>query len=394
VNVLVYSTLYPNPEQPHHGIFVERRVLELRARTGWRFEVVAPVPWFPLRSARFGRYARLARVPARDERHGITVHHPRYLVLPGLSWRIAPYFLLPGSLGLLRRIRRSGFAYDLIDAHFVFPDGVAATLAGERLGVPVLMTARGSDVHDTLRHALPRALLRRAIGAAAGTIAVADDLARELRELAGGRLEVPVLANGVDTTRFAPRDPGPIRDRLGLHGPVVLCVGNLRRLKGFHLVIEAVAGLEEVTLLIAGEGEEREALARLAAELGIAERIRLLGAIDNAALPDLYSAADVFVLASSSEGCPNVVLEAMACGTPVVATAVGAVRDLLPEKGHGLVVAERSAAALREGIETALTRPPCVEVYLRRARELSWDATCAALAGIMAGMTECTGEPK
>ncbi|MGE0486813.1 MAG: glycosyltransferase [Gammaproteobacteria bacterium] len=379
MHVLVFSTLYPNDEQPHHGIFIERRVLELRRRSGWTFEVVAPVPWFPLRGERFGLYGRYARVPAVDERHGITVHHPRYLVIPRFGWRIAPLFLLLGAWGVMRRLVRAR-RFDLVDAHFAFPDGVAAVAAGRLLGLPVVVTARGSDINDSPRYLLPRLQLRAALGRAAARVAVAQPLARAMAELLGTSADsVPVVANGVDLDAFRPCDREAARARFGLSGQVVLAVGNLRRLKGQHLLIEALADMPGVTLVLAGGGEERAALEALATRLGVSARVRFLGVVAAADLPELYSAADVFALASSSEGCPNVILEAMACGVPIVATAVGAIPDMLPPEGLRLLVTERTAAALRTALVTALDDPPRREHYLSRAATSGWDAACAAL---------------
>lgn len=383
MRVLVYSTLYPNAEQPQHGGFIEKRVLELRRRTGWSFEVVAPLPWFPLVGERYGLYGRYARVPAREERHGLIVHHPRYPVIPRLSWRFAPWLLAPPSIACLRAVRAAGFDFDLVDAHFLFPDGCAAVTAARALGVPVVMTARGSDVNDSLDQPLARALVRRAMHDAACTLAVAEPLAARLTALAGDGRPVPVVPNGVDHGVFRPLPRDAARATLDVTGTVILTVGNLRRLKGQHLLIEALATLRDATLLVAGDGEERMALGELAASLGVAARVRFLGAVANTDLPRLYAAADVFALASSSEGCPNVILEALACGTPVVATAVGAIPDLLPSAGLPYLVAERSAAAFAGRIAALLAGGPPREVYAARGAGFDWDRTCATLAEVM-----------
>lgn len=385
MRILVYSTLYPNAEQPQHGIFIEKRVLELRQRTGWAFEVVAPVPWFPLSAPRWGLYGQYARVPALEMRHGILVHHPRYLVVPRLSWRVAPALLLPPSLRCLRAIRAGGFAFDLIDAHFLFPDGVAAVAAGHALGVPVVVTARGSDVNDSLDHAAPRWQVRRAMHGAAATLAVADGLAARLVSLAADGRAVTVVPNGIDHEVFRPLPRAAARAALGVSGPMVLTVGNLRPLKGQHLLIEALSALPEVTLVVVGSGAEREALEALARRVGVADRTRFLGAVGNADLPPLYAAADAFALASSSEGCPNVIIEAMACGTPVVATAVGAIPDMLPAEGRVYLVTERTAPALAERIAAILAAAPPREMYAARARTFDWGGTCAILAEVMRG---------
>ena len=380
---------------PHHGIFVERRVLELRARTGWTFEVVAPVPWFPLTGARWGQYAEFARVPDCEERAGIRVHHPRFIAIPGVSWRVAHWMIYLAARKVATRLHAEGEGFDLIDAHFAFPDGVAATLIGRRLDLPVVITARGSDINDSPNYRVPRAALRAALGRAACRVAVSEPLAKGMLELTGGSSEtVCVLSNGVDRNLFRPYDRAAAKERLGLEGAAVLSVGNLRTLKGHHLLIEAISGLDGVTLLIAGGGSEREPLQALASDLGVSERVRFLGVVEQTALPALYAAADVFALASSSEGCPNVVLEAMACGVPIVATPVGAIPQMVPEAGRRYLVHERTADAFRERIAAALADSPSPEVYLARAAEFSWDTVCDELARqmrLIAGRSNSVG---
>ncbi len=388
MNILVFTTLYPNAAQPNHGIFVENRVRELRRHTGWHFRVVAPVPWFPFRGARWGAWSQFARVPRVEERDGIVVHHPRYLVIPALSWRVAPLFIALAAYGLLRRLHQES-PVELVDAHFLFPDGAAAVMLARRLGVPVFMTARGSDVNDSPRHRLPRLFLRRALRRATRTLAVSRELGRKLTALEPVIGEVPVAMNGVDTKRFRPMDKARSRARYGLAGKVVLSVASLRRLKGHDLLIRAIRGLDGFTLVIAGEGAERGQLEVLARQEGVADRVRFLGAVPNAELPELYSAADVFALASESEGCPNVILEAMACGLPIVATPVGAIPELVPESGRALLVPTRTAEAFQTCLASALAGEQGADASLDRAAELGWPEVSGLLARLMQEGVAC-----
>ena len=155
LSILTYSSLYPNCVQQRHGIFVEQRLLHLLHDFPVTSRVVAPVPWFPFKGKRFGAYGRMAEVPARETRGGVDVYHPRYGVIPALSWRFSPLLMAAGTIGLLRRLHAAQ-PFDLIDAHFVYPDGAAASLLGRALGVPVAITARGSDLSLMPRYALPR----------------------------------------------------------------------------------------------------------------------------------------------------------------------------------------------------------------------------------------------
>ncbi len=390
MKLLVYTTLYPNAEQPNLGLFVERRLQELVQRHPCEVRVVAPVPWFP-RWLRGKRYTAFSRIPDREVRGGIEIHHPRYLVVPKLTWRIAPLMLVAGSIGTIRRLRRQGFDYDVIDAHFVFPDGVAAQMIGSTAKKPVCVTARGSDINDSPRYWLPRRAIRWALGRARAVVAVSGDLSKKMREVCGERLTVHVLPNGVDRTRFYPRDEPLIAEEKLTGGRVVLAVGNLRELKGHDILIRAIALLRDVSLIIVGTGEEEAKLRRLIIELGVADRVHLVGAVDNDALPAYYSAASVFALASSSEGCPNVVLEAIACGTPVVATSVGGIPDLLPASALRFLVTERSAEAFAEAIRSCLEDPPARQDLLDRAAEFGWGSTCSRLHDLLLA---CIGDSR
>ena len=260
MKILVYTTLYPNAEQPHHGIFVEKRLLELRKHLDVDVQVVAPVPWFPFLSLLPRRNSRYAHIPKTEERSNILVHHPRYLVIPKLSWRIAPIMLVLSTLWTVLRLRRSGFDFDLIDAHFVFPDGVAAQIIGVLLGTPVFITARGSDINESPKYLIPRAMIKWALKHVEIAIAVSEELAQKMRQLGGESVAVAVLPNGVDRTKFFPRDGSSLRKSLNLKRRVVLTVGNLRALKGHDIVIRAMPDIEDASLIVIGVGEEFENL--------------------------------------------------------------------------------------------------------------------------------------
>ncbi|HJS86757.1 MAG TPA: glycosyltransferase, partial [Acetobacteraceae bacterium] len=323
LRLLTFSTLYPNAARPNHGVFVENRLRHLVASGEATSTVVAPVPFFPSRAARFGDWALAARAPAREERHGLMVHHPRYPVIPRVGMSVAPWLLYRASLPYVRRMLEDGRRVDAIDAHYVYPDGVAAVWLGRRLGLPVVVTARGTDVNFIPRHAVPRKLIQGALKEAAALIAVSAALKEAMLALGAAGPKVTVLRNGVDTRLFCPpADRAALRARLGLDGPTLLSVGHLIERKGHDLVIRALAQLPGVALLVAGEGPERPRLEALIAELGLGARARLLGAHPHDAMAALYGAADALVLASSREGWANVLLEAMACGTPVVATDI------------------------------------------------------------------------
>jgi glycosyltransferase involved in cell wall biosynthesis len=383
LRVLTFTTLYPSSARPRHGIFVETRLAHVGRCTGMQFEVVAPVPWFPFGSRRFGRYGAFARTPRDEVRNGVRVRYPRYLTLPGVGMYTQPFALAAASLGSVRDAIREGFDFDLIDAHYLYPDAVAASLLASRFGKPLVVTARGSDVNLLMKKRVPRALVLRALARADGIATVSADLRGALARHGVDPTRIRVLRNGVDTSLFRPIAKDSARRALSLgDGPVFASVGNLVPEKGHALAIAAVAQVADATLLIVGDGPERDRLASDARERGVNDRVTFLPARPQAELPTIYSAADALILASTREGWPNVVLEAIACGTPVVAAAVGGVPEIVTAHNGGIVVGERSAAAIADALARIVARPPHREDLVRYASAFGWDETAHGFAAL------------
>jgi glycosyltransferase involved in cell wall biosynthesis len=374
--VLTFSTLFPHAALPNHGIFVENRLRQLVAFAAGEIEatVMAPVAWFPSRHPRFGAWAANAAAPIAETRHGITVLHPRYPSLPRIGMNAAPALLYAAAL---RAMQRLGGTYDLIDAHYLYPDGVAAVWLGRRLGLPVVLTARGSDVTQLPDHRMPRAMILRAVASAAALITVSRGLADALVRLGAPAGRITVLRNGIDLAMFPPQNHDACRRGLGLTGPTMVSVGALIERKGHALTIGALTHLPEWTLLIAGEGLARHDLLSLAAKLGVADRVRLLGAVPHADLPRIYGAADLSVLSSAREGWANVLLESMACGTPVVASPIAGNDEVVQDAAAGVIAAARTPLAIAEAVAALAARPPARAETSAYAARFGWDETSA-----------------
>lgn len=388
IRLLVFTSLYPNPAQPRRGVFVEERLRRLLDSGGVAAIVMAPVPWFPFHSQRFGAYGALARVPRREERHGTEVHHPRYLVIPKVGMSVAPSLMVRALLPVLRKLQADGRDFDLIDAHYFYPDGVAAARLGAALGKPVVITARGSDVTLIPRYRRPRRQILRAAQSATAMATVSLNLKDKLVALGADPAKITVLRNGVDLDRFGPRDRAAIRAKLTLTGPVWLTVGNLIELKGVHIAIEALTQVPDTVLLIAGTGPEELRLRELVLTSGLDSRVRFLGAVTHDELCEYYNAADALVHASSSEGMPNVVLESMACGTPVVAAPFEGVRELLDVPEAGEVAAARSRDAIVAAWSRLRDRAPTRAATRAHAERFGWqpvvEAQCELYAQVLA----------
>jgi glycosyltransferase involved in cell wall biosynthesis len=382
VRILTITTLYPNAQMPSHGVFVENRLRQLVKTGRLQATVVAPVPWFPFGSSIFGRYGQTTKIPTTEKRHGLRVDHPRFIVVPKLGMSVAPLFLYKALRRHVREALSDGEGFDLIDAHYVYPDGVAATWLSASLNKPVVVTARGSDLNLIAKYRVPRLLIKHAFSRCASVVAVSQALADSARALAGPDVPVEFLRNGVDLDQFREMDREHVRRELKLTGPTLISVGNLVALKGHELIIEAISLLPGTELLICGEGPMKKELRQRAWRCGVADRVRILGLIKHEELHRYYSAADVLVLASVREGWPNVVLEAMACGTPVAATAVGAVPDFVDHPHAGRVIYDRSAAAIASAVQALLRNPPSRDHVRKYASQFSWDVTTSRLLSL------------
>nr|WP_207140191.1 glycosyltransferase family 4 protein [Rhodovibrio salinarum] len=390
--MLVFTTLYPNPGQPHHGVFVENRLRHLLATSGYRASVIAPVPWVPPGLRGHPRYQALTRVPVHEVRHELDVWHPRYPVIPKVGMTAAPALLYAAARRQARALMRAGDRFDLIDAHYFYPDGVAAALLARELGLPFTVTGRGTDLNLIPRYTAPRRMIRWTAARAAGLITVCDALRQDLAGLGVDPGRVQVLRNGVDLATFWRDAAGRARWRteLGLgEAPVVASVGHLIARKGHDLAIRALAGLAPDThLLIAGTGPEETALRTLAGQLGVSDRVHFLGAVPHDQLRAVYSAADALVLASSREGWPNVLLESLACGTPVVATSVNGTPEVVRDPVAGRVVAERTPEALTGALATILAAPSDPMTIRAYAESFSWAATSRGQIEIFEGLAQ------
>lgn len=381
MNILTFTSLWPNAEQPDFGVFVKHRVAVMARQDGVDVQVVAPVPYFP-KSFQAGifpaHWRRMSRLPEQELIAGIETFHPRHLVTPKIGMSFYGSWMARGAWETVQRIHRER-QIDLIDAHYIYPDGYAATLLGQRLNIPVFLTARGTDINLFSRMPLIRPKIVQALNRATGVIAVSQALKQQMVELGIAAEKIAVIPNGVDREIFHPLGREEARDRLGLNleDQVILTVGALVPVKGIDRLIDAMAVPtqteqgRQTRLLVIGEGTERAALEAQISNLNLQDRIFLLGAKPQNELAGWYAAADLFCLASHREGCPNVIIEAMACGLPIVAANVGDVRELVDES-CGRVVKTSLTEDLAAEISAALASNWDRSKIAERGGERSW----------------------
>jgi glycosyltransferase involved in cell wall biosynthesis len=393
MNILVFTSLWPNSELPNLGVFVKNRIAALAQLDGIDVRVAAPVPYFPelFQSAVIpARWRRMARIPEREVIDRIETLHPRYLVTPKVGMTFYSRWMARGVESLLRRLHAER-PISLIDAHYVYPDGHAAVLLAERLNVPVVVTARGTDINLFSRMPLIRPMIKYALKHARGVIAVSSALKQRMVELGIDPEKVAVIRNGIDRSIFYQRDKAEARRRLGLGSDsrIIVTVGALVPLKGIDRLIDAMKLLENEKLYVIGDGPERAKYEKLIAERRLSDRVYLIGSRPHQELAEWYSAADLFCLASSREGCPNVVIESMACGTPVVAADVGGIRELVDGPVCGRVISNVTAASLASEISVSLEAKWDREEIAKRIGERTWSVTAKEIIDYWAGVLEC-----
>jgi glycosyltransferase involved in cell wall biosynthesis len=373
LRVLTLATLFPARERRTFGAFVERQTRALAAQPDVEVRVISPVGLPPWPLALHPHYRSSRALPRLEDLDGLQVYRPRFRSLPRIGQADTARRLAAATLALLREI---ALPFDAIDAEFFWPDGVAAMHLARALGLPFSIKARGSDIDHWGHVAGICEQMVEAARQADGLLAVSEALRQRMIGI-GMPESIRVHYTGVDLDQFRPIDRASAKSAFGISGPLIASIGALIPLKGHELAIEAMRHLPEARLLIAGEGPQRTALERQAAEFG--GRVRLLGGLPHHELPALLGAADAMVLASEREGLANVWIEALACGTPLVISDVGGAREVVDRAAAGLIV-ERDPLAIASALRRLIDAPPNPEEVRAAAKRFSWERNGAELA--------------
>jgi teichuronic acid biosynthesis glycosyltransferase TuaC len=358
MRVLAMTKVFPNAVFP----LIEPHIRQQYAALGQicDLEVLATIPWFPGAPLlkQYSPAGQMAGAPRYEQIDGLRVFHPRFLLLPVVGLPIQG-FLYAGSLvPTMLRYRRK---VDVILATWAYPDGVAAVLLGRLLQVPVVVEVIGSDINLVARMPAARFMLKQFLPHADRVVAVSQQLGRSVAELGVAESRIDVHSTGINRSIFYVREKNAAREQLGWTRPgrMLLFVGRLETAKGLFELVEAFsrlsAGQTDVCLVFVGEGTARQKLEeRAAASQG---RIIVMGQRPLSEVPQWLGACDALVLPSWAEGTPNVVLEALACGRPVVATNVGGIPDLITDEKYGLLVAPKEVSGLAQALKAVLSRP-------------------------------------
>jgi teichuronic acid biosynthesis glycosyltransferase TuaC len=376
-NTLVLSFLYPNDAQPIAGVFVRERISRV-AKISPLF-VVSPQPWSPF-DALIRRFLRKGYRPKPANPHtiedGVKVYRPRFLSLPGIL-RSADGLSMALSVRWLIHAQKLLGTFDLIDAHFAFPDGYAAYRLSRWFKVPYCVTLRGAKDTDTI--GTPReGMLKEALHHAKAVIGVSDSLRQFAVDSGTPNERACAITNGVDGSKFFPESQHAARQKLAipLDAKVMVSVGSLIPLKGHHRVIEVLPALVQkfpnLLLLVVGGstsfGDTTGLIQQTIATTQMQNHVRLCGRISPADLRWYLSASDLFVLATENEGWPNALMEALACGLPLVTTRVGGNAEIVCSPAMGSVVPYWDPAAFEREAARWLTS----STDAQRAERMAW----------------------
>jgi glycosyltransferase involved in cell wall biosynthesis len=370
MRVLVFTNVFPSSRHPTRGIYTYHRIDALAKHCD--VEVVCPVNF------------RSCADNVRDLTLTATEQHGRlrstYVpfvpvgrVAPALNTRLL-YWSTRRVVGQIRR----RFPFDIVLGIWGYPDAGAALLHADDQLCPQVTQLIGSDLNILGRSPKFRPFVAETLRASSHVITMSRSMADGVTSMGVPPDRITVRFNGVDQDKFRVRDARQVRAKLGLPPdcPLVLFVGNLTAVKGPEILLEAFSSIATLpsrpTLLFVGAGDMRSELERAAAARGLGA-VRFVGKKPHEEIPDWISAADILCLPSRAEGCPNVVLEALASGRPVVATAVGAVPDLVTSH-QGVVVPPDDVTALTAALRDALGARWDADAIRRSVAGMSWDA--------------------
>lgn len=370
MRLLIVTSQFPIAGEPNRGRPIYQTVRELSKLADVR--VLSPVASYP-RWAKPRSYLFRASDPA----HTLPDCDVRYVEYPALPLLTRPFNGWLCARTLHAPLRE--FAPDVVLSYWLYPDAFGAMHAARRAGLPLVVGARGSDLR--VRDAVSRRLTRPVLHAAQRILVVSEDLGRvAARDYDADPARIRAIPNGCDATIFHPRDRDEARSalQLGADAELVVYVGRLVPEKGLRELLDAMTTLApqrpRLQLALVGEGPMRTELeTRIAADPAL--RVHLAGAQGPHEVARWMAASNLVTLPSYSEGHPNVLVEALACARPVVATPVGGIPEVV-DADCGLLVAARDPVALAAGLRDALDRP-WDETALSRRFSRGWDAVAA-----------------
>ncbi len=389
LKVLVVTSLFPRPASPLNGIFNYQSISAISNAAD--LSVLCPVSWID--AVRDGIERNNDPAPALTHNNinagalGFSVEYTRFFSIPVFGRGLNGFFEFRSLLRPARRIHGKSHC-DIILCYWVYPDGQAARFLARDLGIPYVLVALGSDLNIMSGNLTTRKHIARTVREAAAIISVSESLSVKAASLGADPGRCFTIPNGVNKKIFRLLSGEKCRKELGIDAgsKIILFIGTMDPIKGLDVMLEAVASLEgeqRPTALLVGEGASRKKFEKRARSLGIADNCKFLGSVTHSELPVYMNAADVLCLPSRNEGCPNVILEAHACGLPVIASRTGGIPELITEGKTGIMVEKENPPALKEAI-LSFFASNWNRAEIARSNERSWNEVARETLDVLA----------
>ena len=373
MKILIISYLFSNKIRPLYGVFVKERAKYISKKVNVR--IVALVPYFPMANL-LSRYRNTDRIESREVTDGLSVFHPKYLVIPGLFKFSDGYLYYLSLNSFITDIARDNSA-DLLDFQWGYPDAFAGVIWARKLNKKIILTVRGNASICFFEKSLRRKMVLNSLRFIDHIVTVSNDLKEKL--ISSYRIsdqKITVIGNGINSREFYKSNKNEARKICGLESEkkYILSLSRLSFEKGIVYLLKAFASIktDNVILLIGGEGPQKKQLQKITHDLNIHSNVHFIGGIPHAETIHWYNASDVYCLPSLWEGCPNTIIEALACGTPVVSTLVGGIPDLVNSKA-GYLVPPKDSNALAYALESAIKRDWNFSEITAIGQSNSWD---------------------
>jgi len=391
MNLLLVTNLFPTPVDPERGVFTLQLVKRLKKLCN--VTVVCPLPYFPKLSvlSKLDKWYQFALVPAEYEIEGIKVYSPKYPLIPKLSESRHAFLMSLGIKSFIHRLNRK-IKFDAINSHWLFPDSCAVDSAVSSLGIPHIPTGLGCDVNHDIYDKNKGPVILKTLNNSAAITVVSNALKNELVGSGIAKNKITVIPNGVDIDNFRPLVKSACRKQLGLQltEPMVLYVGRLSEEKNVESLIVAtgkvIHGNHPFQLYIVGDGPLMPDLKELSHSLNIEDNVHFAGKVDHALISTWMGATDYFSLPSLREGCPNVILEALGCGRPVIASRVGAIPDIV-NNDTGLLFTPEDIDEISSAIIQAFNRKWDETTISESIKNLSWEHAARKYYDVFKGQT-------
>lgn len=380
MNILLVTNLFPTPEDPERGIFTLQLVKKLQELG--KVTVICPLPWFPKAKIFSGlkKWYAFSQVPKVYEMEGVTVYSPKYVMLPKVSESWHAFFM---GLGLKRCIQQlhQEKHFDVVNSQWFYPDSVAVDRAIRTLNIPHIATGLGCDVNHDLFDSKKRPQLQQMLENVAAITVVSNELKKVLMDDSIPENKITPIPNGVDTSKFSLLDMTECRNKLDIEKSetIILYVGRLSEEKNVESLIRAFHQLEldeTLKLYLVGDGPMEDVLKSLVHDFKLKDRVIFVGKVEHSQVSTWMGATNYFCLPSIREGCPNVVLEALGCGRPVIASHVGAIPDLVNDES-GVLFDPNSISDIKSCLDVGLSKQWNYSVIAKSVKFLSWEHAAA-----------------